>query len=348
MRESYEKKIAIWTVTKGAGLSGEIISKKIECDLFILKKFSDDFLENENVIQMESFSETLNENFSQYDAHIFIMATGIVVRKIAKFLARKDIDPAMVVVDENLNFVISLVSGHLGGANELSEKLAKDFNLTPIITTSSDITGKIAIDTLSQKLNCQLESLEKAKKITSLIVDGRQVEILIPSNIQIISGESEEREKKSPEGVVIVSNRDNVEIMQIYPKNLIIGLGCRRGTSKENIVLAINEAMKKNNLSLKSIKLFATVDVKADELGLLEIAQEFQKPLKIVSREEIKLIEDRFEGSEFVKSSIGVRAVSEPCAFLASDKTGIFIEQKYVRDGVTVSIYEERFGNEKK
>ncbi|MGL5100598.1 MAG: cobalamin biosynthesis protein, partial [Fusobacteriaceae bacterium] len=117
---------------------------------------------------------------------------------------------------------------------------------------------------------------------------------------------------------------------------------------KEQIISAILEAMKKNNLSLKSIKLFATVDLKADEVGLLEAVADLDKTLRIISRDEIREIEDMFEGSEFVKSSIGVSSVSAPCAFLASGKTGILIEEKYVKDGVTLSIYEESFGNEKK
>lgn len=348
MRESYGKKIALWTVTKGAGISGKSISEKIMCDIFILEKFHSDFSENLEFKKMENFTETLRDNFHRYDAHIFIMATGIVIRKIADLLKGKDIDPAVVVVDENLNFVISLLSGHLGGANELALKLSEKFQMTPIITTSSDITGKIALDTLSERLNCQMESLEKAKKLTSLLVDGQIVELMIPDNLQIIREEKNGLEKKSPRGVVIASNREEIEIMRIYPKNLILGIGCRRGTAKEQIVSAILEAMEKNNLSLKSIKSFATVDLKADELGLLEAVAELDKPLKIISRDEIREIEDMFGGSDFVKSSIGVRAVSEPCAFLASEKIGTFIEQKYIKDGVTVSIYEESFGNEKK
>ncbi len=327
-------KLAVWTVTRGAGLNGVEIKNKIEgIDVFTLSKFKID-----NSIQMENFTEELNEAFNKYDGHIFIMATGIVIRKIASLIKSKDVDPAVVVIDEGMNFVISLLSGHLGGANDLTQNLHEIFGLVPIITTSSDVTGKIAVDTLSQKLKCNLKSLEVAKKVTSLIVDGKNVELSLPKNIC----------NENPEGVVVISNKENLEVVHLYPENLVIGIGSRRGIEKEKVYEFLIETLEKHNLSLKSIKHFATVDLKADEKGIVETAKELGKELKIVSREEILTVEDMFHGSEFVKKEIGVKAVSEPCAYLTSSKDGKFIEIKAKKDGMTISIYEERFIYEKR
>lgn len=327
-------KLAVWTVTRGAGLNGVEIKNKIEgIDVFTLSKFKID-----NSIQMENFTEELNEAFNKYDGHIFIMATGIVIRKIASLIKSKDVDPAVVVIDEGMNFVISLLSGHLGGANDLTQNLHEIFGLVPIITTSSDVTGKIAVDTLSQKLKCNLKSLEAAKKVTSLIVDGKNVELSLPKNIC----------NENPEGVVVISNKENLEVVHLYPENLVIGIGSRRGIEKEKVYEFLIETLEKHNLSLKSIKHFATVDLKADEKGIIETARELGKELKIVSREEILTVEDMFHGSEFVKKEIGVKAVSEPCAYLTSSKDGKFIEIKAKKDGMTISIYEERFIYEKR
>ncbi len=327
-------KLAVWTVTRGAGLNGVEIKNKIEgIDVFTLSKFKID-----NSIQMENFTEELNEAFNKYDGHIFIMATGIVIRKIASLIKSKDVDPAVVVIDEGMNFVISLLSGHLGGANDLTQNLHEIFGLVPIITTSSDVTGKIAVDTLSQKLKCNLKSLEAAKKVTSLIVDGKNVELSLPKNIC----------NENPEGVMVISNKENLEIVHLYPENLVIGIGSRRGIEKEKVYEFLIETLEKHNLSLKSIKHFATVDLKADEKGIVETARELGKELKIVSREEILTVEDMFHGSEFVKKEIGVKAVSEPCAYLTSSKDGKFIEIKAKKDGMTISIYEERFIYEKR
>lgn len=327
-------KLAVWTVTRGAGLNGVEIKNKIEgIDVFTLSKFKID-----NSIQIENFTEELNEAFNKYDGHIFIMATGIVIRKIASLIKSKDVDPAVVVIDEGMNFVISLLSGHLGGANDLTQNLHEIFGLVPIITTSSDVTGKIAVDTLSQKLKCNLKSLEAAKKVTSLIVDGKNVELSLPKNIC----------NENPEGVMVISNKENLEIVHLYPENLVIGIGSRRGIEKEKVYEFLIETLEKHNLSLKSIKHFATVDLKADEKGIVETARELGKELKIVSREEILTVEDMFHGSEFVKKEIGVKAVSEPCAYLTSSKDGKFIEIKAKKDGMTISIYEERFIYEKR
>lgn len=327
-------RLAIWSVTRGAGNLAKKIGVKLEADIYTLKKF-----QLENTIQIENFTDELTKKFNNYDGHIFIMATGIVIRKISCLIKSKDIDPAVLVIDEGGNFVISLLSGHIGGANELTYKVANTFSLLPIITTSSDVTGKIAIDTLSQKLNCEMESLTKAKDLTSLIVDNKKVEILLPNNVKI-------GENTNSSGVVIASNKKNIDIMRIYPKNLIVGVGCRRGTPKEEIFKALDEVMKKYNLAYESIKRIATVDIKADELGLLSLVEELQKELVIISREEIKEVEQRFKGSEFVKKQIGVSCVSEPCALLASNGNGDFLEQKYIYNGITISIYEEKFGYE--
>ena len=329
--------IAIWSVTRGAGRVALKLGEKIAADVYTLAKFG-----IENSIQIENFTDEIQSKFNSYDAHIFIMATGIVVRKIAPLIKTKDVDPAVLVVDEKERFVISLLSGHLGGANELTEELAQKFSLLPIVTTSSDITGKIAIDTLSQKMQCQMENLEKAKNITSLIVDNKNVDILLPKNVRV--GEN----GGNSSGVVIASNRENIEVMRLYPQNLIIGVGCRRGTSKENILVAIDKVMKKHNLSYKSIKKIATVDVKADEIGLIEAAKSLDKELVIVDRKEIAPIEHMFKGSEFVKKQIGVTCVSEPCAYIASNKDGVFLEMKFIDNGITISIYEEKFGDEKR
>ncbi len=329
-------KIAIWSVTRGAGKVALKIKKQItNCDAYTLSKF-----ELEDTIQIESFNDTLISKFNSYDAHIFIMATGIVVRKIASLIKSKDVDPAIIVIDEKERFIISLLSGHLGGANELTSILANKLNLLPVITTSSDITGKIAVDTLSQKMNCEMENLEKAKKITSLIVDNKKVEVMLPNNVTVNSN------NKNTSGVVIVSNKENIEVMRLYPKNIILGIGCKRNTSMTDILKAIYLVMNKHNLCYKSIKSIATVDVKADEKGLIDASKFLKKELVIIDRNEIKKVETMFKGSEFVKKQIGVTCVSEPCAYLASSKQGEFLEMKFIYNGITISIYEEKFGDE--
>ncbi|MGL5123297.1 MAG: cobalt-precorrin 5A hydrolase [Fusobacteriaceae bacterium] len=325
-------KIAVWTVTRRAGENSKKIKEVIPVDIFTLKKFN-----VEKTIEIENFTIELEDKFLKYDAHIFVMATGIVVRKISCMLKNKDVDPAIIVIDENINFAISLVSGHLGRANELTQKISEKLKITPIITTSTDITGKIAVDTLAEKLNGQLKSLKTAKEVTSYIVDGKKVSILLPKNI-IKNG--------SVDGLILVSNREDIKITQIYPKNIILGIGCKKGISKEIILDGINEILKISNISLKSIKHIATVDVKKDEIGLLEVTKFLNCELIVIDREKIKTVDNKFLGSDFVRKTIGVGSVSEPCALLSSNQNGEFLVQKYKKNGVTISIYEEKINEE--
>jgi len=329
-------KLAFWTVTKGAGNIAKKFKEKLkehlkdyDIDVFTLKKY-----DVENTIQIEDFTTNINEKFSQYDGHIFIMASGIVIRKIANLIGTKDKDPAVLLIDEGKHFVISLLSGHLGGANELTYSLANILKLVPVITTSSDVTGKIAVDTISQKLNAELEDLKSAKDVTSLIVNGQKVNILLPKNVKIT-------DKNSADGFILVSNRKNIEYTRIYPKNLILGIGCKKDTKAEDILFAIEDCLDKNNLDIKSVKKIATVDVKENEQGLINAAKFLNLDLEIVSRDEIKKVQNQFEGSDFVEKTIGVRAVSEPVALLSSAGNGKFLVMKEIYNGITISIYEE-------
>ena len=329
-------KLAFWTVTKGAGNIAKKFKEKLkehlkdyDIDVFTLKKY-----DVENTIQIEDFTTNINEKFSQYDGHIFIMASGIVIRKIANLIGTKDKDPAVLLIDEGKHFVISLLSGHLGGANELTHSLANILKLIPVITTSSDVTGKIAVDTISQKLNAELEDLKSAKDVTSLIVNGQKVNILLPKNVKV-------SDTNSADGFILVSNKKNIKYTRIYPKNLILGIGCKKNTKAEDILSAIENCLDKNNLDIKSVKKIATVDVKENEQGLINAAKFLNLDLEIVSRDKIKKIQNQFEGSDFVEKTIGVRAVSEPVALLSSVGNGKFLVMKEKYNGITISIYEE-------
>ena len=295
-------------------------------------------LESENVENLFVINERvpilLEKTFDRYDLHIFVAALGAVVRIIEGKFKSKDTDPAVITIDDHANFVISLLSGHLGGANEECKKIANGIGAIPVITTASDVGGKIAVDTLSQKIKAKLENLEEAKRVTSLIVNGENVSIHLPKNIV--------ENNKNCAGAIIVSNRKNIEISKIIPKNIILGIGCKRNTPKEKIIEKINYVMETQNLEMSSIKRSASAWVKSDEIGLLEAMEELNIPIEFFEKEEILKVENLVEErSEFVKNQIGVYGVSEPCAYLASSKRGSFLVKKVKLGGVTISIFEE-------
>ena len=302
-------------------------------------------LENENnedlIVINERVPILLEKTFNKYDLHIFVAATGAVVRIIEGKFKSKDTDPAVITIDDHANFVISLLSGHLGGANEECKKIANGVGAIPVITTASDVGGKIAVDTLSQKIKAKLNDLDGAKRVTSLIVNGENVSLHLPKNIV--------NHDENSAGAIIVSNRKNIEISKIIPQNIFIGIGCKRGVSKEHIIEKLKYAMDKQNLELSAIKMAGSAWVKSDETGLLEAMKELDIPIKFFEKEEILKLEDLIEEkSEYVKKTIGVYGVSEPCAFLASSGKGTFLAKKIKLDGMTLSIFEEEIENQER
>lgn len=325
----------IFTLTKGALDLGKKIKSINGFDLYGHKKYVKDNIPIKNTLK-----EELEEVFNNYKYLVFIMASGIVVRSIKDLIKSKDIDPGIVVVDERGQFVYSLLSGHLGGGNNLAKEISEITGGIPVISTASDVTNKIAVDTIAMEIDGQIKDLKEATKVTSLIVNNEKVKLLLPNNLII-------NNKNSSAGAVIISNRNKINISQIYPKNLVVGIGCKKETEYSKLLEAFLNLFEKYNLSLKSIKHLATVDIKKDEEAIIKLASYFEKELKIVDREEIKGVEDSFIGSDFVKEQIGVRAVSAPCAYLTSNKNGSFIVEKEKLDGITISIYEEDLEVEK-
>jgi cobalt-precorrin 5A hydrolase len=339
-------KLAIITVTKKASEKGDQVKKLLTptnrfetIDVFTLSKYSD----NKTIPMKDGFKNTVSNIFDIYDSLYFIMASGIVVRTIAPLLKSKDVDPAIITSDEDGKFIVSLLSGHLGGANTLASLIAETIGGIPIISTASDVSGTIAVDTIAMKLKAHLRDLESAKDVTALIVNGEKIELKLPKNMVVdIDSVSSGHEKiKDIAGIVVVSNRQNVMVTQIIPKNIVLGIGCRRDTPAKTILEAIELTMKECNIHMDSIKHIATVDVKADEIGLLEICDRLDKKLIIIDRDQIKPIQDNYEGSDFVEKTIGVRCVSAPVAYLSSNRSGKFIKEKKRYNGVTVSVYEE-------
>lgn len=320
---------AIFCVTKRGTELALDINKSFPSDIYVIRKFA-----VEGTIPFDSLSHIIQETFKKYRYLVFVMATGIVTRVIAKHIVSKETDPAVISLDEGGTFVIPLLSGHLGGANERSMEISKCIEAIPTITTATDVSGSIAVDTLAGQLECRLRDLESAKKVTSLILQGKKVKINLPDNVGT--------EIRNSEGIIIISNREEVETTQIIPKNIVVGIGCKRETKRDSIVSFIKDTFMELNLSPKSIKSLASAWVKEDEKGLLEAGKVLGVHIKFYNKGEIEKVEEFIKNkSEFVKDTIGVYGVSEPCAYLASNMKGHFITRKAKREGITLSIYEE-------
>lgn len=344
---------AVFTLTKnGVDIGKRILDLYEDATLYTLQKFSDE----STVVYEDGFEATVSKCFEKCDTLVFICATGIVVRSIAPYLKSKKTDPAVIVLDDNGKNVISLLSGHIGGANEETLRIAALLEANPVITTASDVNSKPSVDMIAKYNDLKLIDFEGAKYITAQMVANDDVALINGAgfksvkaigNLEVLNG-FEMLDTDKHRGVIYISNDENIDkhdnldipSVQIYPVNLVIGIGCKRGTEKDHIIEMIITALKGLNKSIHSVKHVATVDVKADEVGLLDACEELGLDLKIVSRESIMEIEDKYEGSDFVKESVGVRAVSEPCCELTA-KDGQFILHKLKYSGATISVWEE-------
>lgn len=296
--------------------------------------------------------------FNQYDALIFIMATGIVVRVIAPHVLDKRYDPAVVVMDDAGQHAISLLSGHLGGANELTRKVAAAMGANPVITTATDVSQKPAADILAVKLDTALEPFDQLKTINAAIVHGDRVGFFLDpslSNPAYYMNTAEEigvqflpmqslSQAEQYDAAVVVSDKDLHVVkpcLFLRPATLVVGLGCRRGTPGSEILNAVSDACKKIGRSVKSIAMLATTAVKEDEIGILAAAQQIEIPVQFYSNEELQecISRHQLKVSGFVKDKIGVGNVCEAAALLAGRTSRLLLE-KTIYPNITVAIAE--------
>ncbi|MCY6372168.1 cobalt-precorrin 5A hydrolase [Clostridium ganghwense] len=325
-------KIGVISVTN----QGDLIANKL-WDFLDIKLFSKNNIED---FAIKKITEELMES---YEALIFIASTGIAVRSIAPFLKGKAVDPAVLVIDSSAKFVISLASGHLGGANELTLKIANILGAQPVITTATDNLGVTAPDIVAKENNLVIDDLKKAKYIAAKLVEGKKVAFIDDKGVIAIPKGYTDRIEEA-KGIVYVTNKLqgyevklNIQDLKLIRRNIILGIGCRRDFDTEKMQKTVREVLEENNIDIRSVSVIATAEVKKDEKAIIELAKTLNSELKIFTLEQIENIEDKYQGSDFVKKSIGVRAVCEPCVELSG---GRLLTGKIRCDGMTICIGE--------
>ncbi|MCR4436327.1 MAG: cobalt-precorrin 5A hydrolase [Clostridiales bacterium] len=296
-----------------------------------------------------SFMELAGRLFAGYDALVCIMACGIAVRAIAPHISDKRTDPAVVVLDEKGRYAVSLLSGHVGGANDLAEEIAARIGGTAVITTSTDVNHVVAFDVFAKRNGCVIENFKDLKYVSSELVNGSKVGFYTDYEISgVLPGSIVLREEGTSQGLraaAVLSNRTGIEateekVLYIRPRNLILGIGCKRGTPKEQIESAVDDFMRLNGRSLLSVRCLATIDLKKDEEGLLEYCRDRKLDLCIIERGRVEAVEGGFTCSPFVKEKTGVGSVAEPCAVMAGSRAKLICGKTAYR-GITLALAEE-------
>lgn len=287
--------------------------------------------------------------FYEYDAIIAIMASGILIRSIAPLIESKTTDPAVINIDDNGKFVISTLSGHIGGANELTNKISDLIDATPVITTSTDVNNKLGIDVLARDLYLSIDNPKEILYFNKAILEGREISLTVNPN-------------KNFEYLFEYLNRTPMEInVSIYytsripadevhvaidehelilkEKRIVVGIGCRRDKEYEKIREGFVKSLDDLDILPSRVNLLASAEIKKDEKGILELSENYAIPVKFVEIDKLKLFEsDDVSKSEFVYSKFGIYGVCEPSALIMAGYESKLIYKKTSYDGVTISV----------
>lgn len=359
MVASKTNKIAVWAITP----NGMLLAQKIFQNLPDVCVYASQNMEGSAAEYQtyQNLAVSIQQKFHQYTGHIFIMSTGIVIRLIAPLIRHKTEDPAVVVVDDGGHHAISLLSGHLGGANELTRRIVAIIGARPVITTATDVNQLPAIDVLAQEKKLLIENPAAIKTVNMAILKGEKIYVHDPFNYlkeSLPNTESRtfgglinnlENNHQAPEddevpGIFIDDIRLDLprQVLVLRPASLVAGIGCNRNTETGEIKTLLEAVFAAGNLSLSSLKCLASIDVKADEDGLITLSDDLDLPLVFYSRQELDQVKNIENPSTVVEKHVGVKSVCEAAAILAA-QNGTLIVPKQKTANVTLAIARINF-----
>lgn len=296
---------------------------------------------------------------SEVDAIIFVGATGIAVRAIAPFIHGKAVDPAVLVIDEAGRYVISLLSGHLGGANALARTAASLIEAEPIITTATDAESTFAVDTFAKENGFLLTDLRKAKEVSAKVLRGEKLRIYsdIPMERLVQRSARHEAELVSAQDIdradIVISYRTHILKpaekssqaigLRLIAKRVHVGLGARKGVTQAEVAAAVATCLEDAGIDPRAVVALASIDLKKQEAGILAYSYESGVPFVTYTAEELRTVEGAFAGSSFVQSVTGVANVCERAAAYAAGRSGHaeVLVHKTIHGNVTTAVAVE-------
>ena len=328
-----------------------------EATVYAPKKYSQN-----GVVPLEkNLIDFIKDTYNAVDALVSVMATGITIRAVAPFLESKLTDPAVIGVDASGKFVISLLSGHYGGANELTNIIAKGINAIPVVTTASDVMGKLGADEIAKNLHLTIENPESLVAVNAAIVNGDRIIVVLVGDTKIpLNAISCYEIKKADNGLQtldIINNYDAGIIIADEPltitkfvkpftilktKRVVVGLGARKDSTADQIIEAVDIALEQVHMPLAQVSRFASVDIKKTSQPMLDAVERLGAPLEFLSVNALASLihSDLSPDSAMVKEKIGVGGVCERAALLVAGKNSKLILKKTKHNGVTVAIAE--------
>lgn len=298
----------------------------------------------------ESTGNWTAAHFHKDDGIIFVGACGIAVRSIAPQVVSKKSDPAVLVVDECGQFVISLLSGHLGGANELCLKAAQILGAQPVVTTATDLHKRFAVDVFAKKNGCEILFMKAAKEVSAALLVGEPVGFYsefpfvgeLPDGLTECDAEGIPLDGgTAPDTGVAVTVHSSclpfASTTQVVPTVITLGMGCRKNKEADIIRREAENCLMETDIYHQAVKNLASISLKKDEPGLNALAEEWKIPFVTYTEEELKEVKGEFTPSAFVRNITGVENVCERSAVLGSGN-GSLIRKKTGREGVTTAL----------
>ncbi|MBO5452315.1 MAG: cobalt-precorrin 5A hydrolase [Lachnospiraceae bacterium] len=345
-------KLSIISFTENGILLSEKIAKLLDgAECAIYTKCQACYQEEQTVqFIVQSIGEWTKEQFEERNALLFIGACGIAVRAVAPYITDKLHDSPVLVMDEKGQYVIPILSGHVGGANELALFLAEKTGAKPVITTATDINHRFAVDLFAKKNGLTIVNKDAIAKISSRVLSGQNIvmsvehgyfekNIRIPQGIELI----EYPPIQKVDVVVTSENKEFETTMLLKPKEYAVGIGCKKGKEAEKIEDFILSHLQKAGIASLQVFGLASIDIKQDESGLLAWSRKEKIPFITYTTEELRTVKGTFHKSEFVKEQVGVDNVCERAAMKMCGPGGRLIYEKHAEDGMTIAIARRKW-----
>jgi cobalt-precorrin 5A hydrolase len=362
---------AVYGITRhGVAVASRLVAALPGAHLFVSEKVASLAPPSAQLFPLP-MTPLLRDTFTAYDAHVFVVSVGAVVRMIAPLLANKKVDPAVVCVDDAARFAICVLSGHVGRGNVFTERVADVLGAQAVVTTASDAIGTLTVDILGRDLGWTLDDMDRnVTRACAAAVNAARVLFVQET------GEASfwPLDRALPEGVAYATSLDGVdpaawEILLIAsdrdvarshpehhanavvyrPKSLAVGIGCDRGTPKELVARGVDKLLAEHGLSARSVRAVATIDKKADEPALIALSEARRWPLLTYTAEELDAQPGIENPSETVKRHVGTRGVAEPAALRAAGAEKLTVaKQTYTEEGagrsMTFAVARALFG----
>ncbi|WP_150275213.1 cobalt-precorrin 5A hydrolase [Paenibacillus tepidiphilus] len=365
------KKYAAVAITRnGIRLALELAGRMGDMEVYCYAKYSGGLSEEpgERRLFDGPLKPLLPDLFRSYEGLVLFFSLGAAVRLLAPLLEHKTADPAVVVIDERGEHVISMLSGHLGGANQLTLRIAGLLGAHPVITTASDVQGSFAVDLLGLEFGWRAERPAPLKAVSAALVNGEPVAVVQTCGERdwLPSGAVQPEHVSRLPGVtglaaagtawaaaIVITDRLlsageqallPAETVVYRPRSLVLGLGCNRGTSEAELEAVVKDTLAALELSSLSVRNVATAAIKGDEAGLLALCAKYDWELQLYTPEELNRMTVPVP-SEVVFRATGAYGVCEPAALLSSGAADL-LQPKLKSGNVTIAVARVPYADE--